>query len=55
MSEWVKCEVCGALKEIPAYEGDGVYSRHVCEVRDQSRMEHDNALAEIPKPWDGKG
>lgn len=35
MSEWVECEICGELKEIPAYEGDGVYSTHFCNLNDE--------------------
>jgi hypothetical protein len=31
MSAWIKCPVCGELKEVPAFEGDGVYSEHFCE------------------------
>jgi hypothetical protein len=35
MSKWVSCEVCGQLKEIPAYDGDGVYSVHICSQEPQ--------------------
>lgn len=37
MSMWVKCEKCGALKEVPAYEGDGTYHDHYCEESVTSR------------------
>ena len=30
MSKWVTCEICGEQKEVPAYEGDGVYHDHEC-------------------------
>lgn len=30
MSAWVRCEICGKQKEVPAFEGDGVYSEHTC-------------------------
>lgn len=31
MSTWERCKDCGEFKEVPAYEGDGVYSTHECE------------------------
>ena len=31
MRMWIKCELCGGMKEAPALEGDGVYSTHVCK------------------------
>lgn len=39
MSAWVKCDICGGMKEVPAFEGDGVYSTHVCKdpERDEPR------------------
>ena len=30
MSKLTKCEYCGDIIEVPAYEGDGAYSTHVC-------------------------
>lgn len=36
MSAWIKCPKCGKPKEVPAYEGDGVYSEHTCEVVNHS-------------------
>jgi len=35
MSAWVKCEFCGRDKEIPAYEGDGVYTEHYCGLENK--------------------
>lgn len=43
MSKWIKCPYCGEPKEVPAYEGDGVYSKHHCEEIDQP--EEKNAAA----------
>ena len=37
MSKWVKCEDCGELKEVPAYEGDGAYHVHYCPIPDYKR------------------
>ena len=31
MSAVIRCPVCGQLKEVPAFEGDGVYHEHFCE------------------------
>ena len=31
MSAWVQCEICGEQKEVPAFEGDGVYNDHYCQ------------------------
>jgi hypothetical protein len=31
MSKWAKCEQCGMDKEVPAFEGDGVFSLHICK------------------------
>ena len=33
MSAWVTCPTCGGLMEVPAYEGDGVYHGHICDVQ----------------------
>jgi hypothetical protein len=30
MSKWIDCPDCGEPKEVPAYEGDGVYHPHFC-------------------------
>jgi hypothetical protein len=30
MSRRIICEKCGGWKDIPAFEGDGVYTDHVC-------------------------
>ena len=35
MSAVVRCEKCGEYKEVPAFEGDGVYSTHVCKGNEQ--------------------
>lgn len=35
MSMWVKCDICGGMKEVPAFEGDGVYSTHICKDPEQ--------------------
>lgn len=34
MSAWISCPICGKPKEVPAYPGDGVYSRHNCDRAD---------------------
>jgi hypothetical protein len=34
MSKRVICPVCGKYKDIPAFPGDGVYTRHVCEEKE---------------------
>ena len=41
MSKWVSCEICGELKEVPAFEGDGVYHDHYCntETNDENKAE----------------
>jgi len=31
MSKVIDCPDCGKPMEVPAFEGDGVYSVHVCE------------------------
>lgn len=36
MSMWVTCPRCGKPKEEPAFEGDGVFSRHDCQRSDES-------------------
>lgn len=38
MSKVINCEECGQPKEVPAYEGDGVYSKHVCSSQDLERQ-----------------
>jgi hypothetical protein len=35
MSTVVRCEKCGEYKEVPSFEGDGVYSTHVCKEDEQ--------------------
>ena len=41
MSMWIKCEICGELKEVPAFEGDGVYSTHVCKDPEREELRND--------------
>lgn len=36
MSMWITCDNCGQPKEVPAYEGDGVYSAHRCRGDSQA-------------------
>lgn len=36
MSQWVECPRCGGRMELPAFEGDGTFYRHVCEDDDDS-------------------
>lgn len=47
MSAWVKCDICGGMKEVPAFEGDGVYSTHVC--KDPEREEPRYVTREMTK------
>ena len=40
MSKRVECPDCGAPMDVPAFEGDGVYSQHHCSLdllRDHQR------------------
>lgn len=34
MSMYVACPHCGERMEVPAFEGDGVFSKHECRRRD---------------------
>lgn len=46
MSKWVRCDICGEQKEVPAFEGDGVYHDHFCHAeQDVPRLvSHEMAL-----------
>lgn len=47
MSMWIKCNICSGMKEVPAFEGDGVYSTHVCndpEREEPRRVTREMAL-----------
>lgn len=41
MSMWIKCNICGGMKEVPAFEGDGVYSTHVCNDPEREELRND--------------
>lgn len=30
MSTLVRCPVCGKMREVPSYPGDGTYDNHPC-------------------------
>ena len=45
MSMWVKCEICGKLKEVPAYEGDGTYHDHDCQPETERKGERESEEA----------
>lgn len=47
MSKIVECKECGQLMDVPAYEGDGVYTDHVCTDRADTRN-----VRRILKPQD---
>jgi len=39
MSSIVRCEKCGGYKEVPSFEGDGVYSTHYCKENEQDNQQ----------------
>lgn len=39
MSMWIPCQTCGEPMEIPAFEGDGVYSHHQCSELSEPQQE----------------
>jgi len=39
MSSVVRCEKCGGYKEVPSFEGDGVYSTHYCKENEQDNQQ----------------
>lgn len=43
MSAVIRCPRCGRPMEVPAFEGDGVYSEHHCEPE----REHETAMRRI--------
>lgn len=43
MSKRIECPRCGGWMDVPAFPGDGVYTRHVCDVPASERPQ--------PKDW----
>jgi hypothetical protein len=48
MSMWVPCPKCGEDMEVPAFPGDGVFSRHICKEKENFV----NELYKKRKRWD---
>ena len=41
MSKTVTCPRCGGPMDVPAYPGDGVYTRHTCRPDEAKRAERE--------------
>jgi hypothetical protein len=56
MSKTIECPDCGQPMDVPAFEGDGVYTQHCCDLdvlRSHQRREQELDLVDLYERWGG--
>jgi hypothetical protein len=56
MSKTIQCPDCGQPMDVPAFEGDGVYTQHCCDLdvlRSHQRREQELDLVDLYERWGG--